>query len=236
MAAITYATMQTRVKLNLGNMQSTHPLVTYVPDWVNEALNRVILLAASKDRRAANIFPELQNRTWTDVTVNAQDYLTIPAGVLVLDGLTCTRLTTTYNSATQTEYPIVEQPDPQIFNQLTKTSTGWPVQWKREGGKVKLWPTPSSSPTNYLTQVIFYGLMREADLTGSATPVMDALWHPAIIDYASYLGATALGWDDDAQKWLTAAEQKVTMTLNLVGLERQKNDSRITIAGMPGGQ
>lgn len=232
MAAITNANMKLRVMRNLSNAQSSHPVISNdLQAFINEAANRVVLMAAAKDRRAANIFPELRNFGTSGITVNAQDTLAIPATILVLESVNITKSTSAYASGTQTEYPVYEMPDAQMFGQLNKTTTGYPTQWIRSGANILLWPTPT---TAYLTRVVFRGIRRESDLSQDADVLtMDYIWHPAVIDYASYLGANELGWDDDAQKWLNACEKKVTECLNLVGLERQKNNTSIEIGGMP---
>lgn len=188
-------------------------------------------MAMAKDRRGANIFPELRNIAGSALTSNGVDTLAIPTTLLVLESCSITKSTSAYAAATQTETPIFEEPDAQLFGQFSKTQTGYPTRWIRSGTNIRLWPTPV---TGYLTYVVFRGIRKESDLSADGdTLVMSDLWHPAVIDYASYLGANELGWDEDAQKWLTACEKKVTECLNLVGLERQKNDSSIEIAGMP---
>lgn len=232
MAAITFANLKLRTARQLGNLPSSHPLYSNdLGAFVNEASNRVVLMATAKDRRGANIFPELRNFSTSAITVNATDEVTIPATILVLESLNITKSSAAYSAATQTEYPIFEESDSQLFGQFSKTQVGYPQRWMRSGATVKLWPTPT---TAYLTRVVFRGIRREADLSADGDVLtMDYIWHPAVIDYACYLGANALGWDEDAKKWLSACEKKVTECLNLVGLERTKNNSRIEIGGTP---
>ena len=224
--------MKLRVARNLTNLQSSHPIYSNdLQGFINEASNRVVLMAMAKDRRGFNLFPELRNVQFEDITVNNQDYLAIPANMLVLDSISITKNSAAYASASQTEYPVYEEPDVQLFNQMNKAQTGYPTRWTRKGARVYFWPTPT---TAYVTRVVFRGTRREADLSADGdTLTMDYIWHPAVVDYASYLGAQALGWKDDADRWLEACQRKVTETANLVGLERMKNESSIEIAGTP---
>jgi hypothetical protein len=219
--------MKTRVALNCNNLQSSDPVYTYLGEFVNEAANRIILIAASSDKRAVNVFPELRDRSWSDITVASTQAYDLPTDLLVLDSVKITQLTTTYNPATQTEYPVVET-DVDTFATLSKSATGFPTMWCRAGSQIKFWPTPT---TAYLTRVVLRGILKETAMSGSTdTLVMDSMWHPAVIDYATGLCMDALGWDD-AEKWFSRAKEKVTEIINPVGLERRKDRMQIRIAG-----
>jgi hypothetical protein len=228
--AIPFSTMKTRVALNVGNMQSSDPWYSYLGDFINEASNRVVLTAVSKDRRAGNCFPSLKTGRWYDVTVNNQGYLTLPTTLLALDSVTCTRSTSAYNPSSSTEYPVIET-DTAKFSLFPKDATGWPAQWVRSGTQILIWPTPT---TDYLSQIVVRGMRREADLSNNADVLtMDPMWHPTVIKCATALVMEARGWDDQAPIWWGAVDRDVTSTLNLLGLERLRDNSRVTIAGAP---
>lgn len=226
--AIPFSTMKTRVQLNVGNMQTSDPFYTYVGDQINEASNRVLLMAVAKDRRAMNSFPELKTRRWVDVTLNNQGYLQLPTTLLVLDSVTCTRSTATYNASTTTEYPMTEA-TVDNFALYDRTATGWPSQWVRSGISLLIYPTPT---TAYLSQIVLRGIRQEADLSGNADVLtMDPKWHPTVIKAATAIAMEARGWHDDAAKWWDMVERDVTSTINLVGLERVKDSVKVSIAG-----
>jgi hypothetical protein len=224
--------MKTRVALACNNLQSSDPWNTYIGDHVNEAANAVLLLAIARDRRNVNLFPELRKRRWYDVTVNAQGYLDRPSSLLVLDSVSYTKTTTTYDPSRHTEYPVIEEPDQARFGLLDKTTStvGYPQIFHDAATQILLWPTPT---TAYLTQVVVRGMRKETALTLDAqTFNMNEMFHPVIIDYATYLTMQRMGLDE-AEKFLTAAEKRLTQTINLLGLSNRLDRSRITVAGTP---
>jgi hypothetical protein len=224
--------MQTRVKLACNNMQSSDPWATYVDEHINEAANAVLLLAISRDRRNVNLFPELRQRRYYDVTVNAQGYLERPSSLLILDTVSYTKTTTAYDPSRHTEYPVIEEPDQARFGLLDKTSTtvGYPQIFHDAATQILLWPTPT---TAFLTQVVVRGMRKETALTTDGqTFQMNELFHPVIIDYATYLTMQRMGLDE-AEKFLTAAEKRLTQTINLLALSNRRERSRIEVAGTP---
>jgi hypothetical protein len=209
-------------------MQSSDPWYTHIGSHISEAANAVILLAIAKDRRNVNLFPELRNIRWTDITVNNQGYLTKPSNLLVLDSVTCTRSSSAYDASTQTEYPVVEVNDQAAFGLLSKTATGYPTMFNDAASSLLLWPTPT---TAYLTRVVVRGIKKETALTADAdTFDMNEIFHPVVMDYATYLTAERAGWDT-AEKFREAAERRLTQTIDLLGLSKRRNSNRIEIAG-----
>lgn len=232
MAAIQFSDMKARVALACGNMPTGDPWYTYVDEHVNEAANAVILLSLAQNKRNINLFPELKNRRWSDVTVNAQGYMLKPSTALVVDALTYTKVTTVYNASTDTEYPMTEMNDQWLFGLMDKTSTGWPSLWCEASNSLLIWPTPSSSPTNYLTQIVIRGVRKESALSSATdTFQMNEVFHPVVVDYATYLTMLRMGWNDEADKMLSACEKRLTQTIDLLGLQNKRNRSRIKIAG-----
>lgn len=234
--------MQTRVRMHCGNLPTNHPVYTNstsLADYINEAGRRVVLMAVIDPvtrRRRDNFeaFPELRDRIWYDVTVNTQPYLLMPSDCLVPDTLTCTKVTTAYAQGSDNESIIVEK-DIDTFKLLQKSSTtGWPQIWCRQASQVMLWPTPSSTPTNYLTQVILRGIREEQDLVNAGdTFKMDERWNPAVVDEACSLTSRALNRWDEADKWHMAAEQKIVEAVSLLGAANRKNRGRVQFAGVP---
>jgi hypothetical protein len=213
-------------------MQSSDPFYTYLGDFTNEAANAVLLLAISRDRRNVNLFPELRQRRYYDVTVNAQGYLDRPSSLLILDTVSYTKTTTAYDPSRHTEYPVIEEPDQARFALLNKSATtvGYPQIFHDAATQILLWPTPT---TAYLTQVVVRGMRKETALTTDGqTFQMNELFHPVIIDYATYLTMQRMGLDE-AEKFLTAAEKRLTQTINLLALSNRRERSRIIVAGTP---
>jgi hypothetical protein len=223
--------MKTRVALALNNLQSSDPWYSYLGDHCNEAANAVILLAISKDRKNVNLFPELRNIRWTDITVNNQGYLAKPSNLLVLDSVNCTRSSSAYDASRSTEYPLIEEPDQTRFGLLSKATTtvGYPTIYHDAASSILLWPTPT---TAYLSRVLVRGIKKETALSGdSDTFAMNELWHPVVIDYATYLTANRMGWAEEAERFLTSAEKRVTQTIDLLSLGKRRNTNRVEIAG-----
>lgn len=240
MASLTLSTIQSRVRRNVGNIPTSHPIYTdssSLKDYVNEAAKRVVLMAvidpATKRRRSNfEAFPELRDRRWYDVTVNNQGYLTMPTDCLVPDSITYTKTTTAYDPSRHTEYVVVEK-DIETFKLLDKTTatTGWPQIWCRSSLSILLWPTPT---TAFLTQVILRGIREEQDLVNPTdTFTVDERWHPAIVDEACSLTCAALNWWDDAAQWHAKAEQKIGEAVSLLGSSKRKNRLRLRFAGVP---
>lgn len=230
-AAITFLTMRTRVALNAGNLQSNDPHYAYVDENVNDAANQIVLMAISKDKANVNCFPELQRRRWHDVTVNNQGYLNKPTNLLVLDSVSMTKTTTSYDPSRHTEYPIIEEPDQSVFGTFSKASTtvGYPTRWCEASESILLWPTPT---TAYLTRVVVRGIREEATLSADGdTLVMNPRWHPVVIEYATHLTWKQMGEHEEADKWLLATEKRMTQVIDLYGLAKRKNRLQINIAG-----
>lgn len=222
--------MKTRVALNCGNMQSNDPHYTYLGDVVNEAANAVILMAVAGERKNLNSFQRLRNRRYYDTTVNAQGYLTKPDDILVVDSVTYTKSTSAYDPSRHREYSIYEETDQERFGLLDKASTrvGYPQIWCEASTQVLLWPTPT---TAYLTQIVLRGIKKEAALANANdTFDMEDIWHPVVIQYATYLMMQNLGWDD-ADKWLARAEKRVTQIVDLLGLSNRRDRFRWEVAG-----
>jgi hypothetical protein len=229
-----FGTMQTLVYRNCGNMQPAHPFYSNVADNVNEAANRVIIAAFAEDRRAFNLFPELQNRRWwrlTDANANA---MPIPDNMLVLQTVTRTEVATNYDPDADTEYKMEEETDPEKFALLDKTSTGWPLRWRRDGAQIYYWPTTSTSPTDYRTVLVARGVRKESALTSAQqTFVVNDLWHPVIVKCATAITMEQMGWMTDAERWNGYVQRDITMTVNPSGLEKRGDRVRLKVAGVP---
>lgn len=218
MSAINFSTMKTRVALRLGNMQSSDPFYTYLGDWVNDAANRVILRALSRNaRRNESLFPELQALWRTAATTAGVGYVSMPTDLLWLNEVFSFDSSTAADENRDRRYVMVEIGDQQQWEMLDKSTstTGYPRRWKRFSERLQIHPVPTSS---YLTKMLLVGFAREAELSGSTdTFVIDGLWHPAIIDYAVYRGASEMGWVDDAKEVLEACDRQIMECVSILG-------------------
>lgn len=217
MDAIDFSTMKTRVALRLGNMQSSDPFYSYLGSWVNEAGNRVIMRALSRNlRRRQNLFPELYD-LWEDTTIDGQDYISTPDDILYVDALYSLNTSAAVDYATDARYSMSEIGNNRTWQFLSRSQTGYPNKWHRYGNRLYVHPTPTAT---YVTKVLIAGFAREGTLSGNSDVfVMDPMWHPAVIDYAVYLGATELGWIEDAASALTACDRKLEETTTILGRE-----------------
>lgn len=238
MVAINYGRMQTLVARNANNLQTSHPQYDLINDAtgrtvINEAANRVILHAVAQDRRNVNNFPELRDQWWETASSNNSNSFDFPDDMLVMESARCTRSTTSFDDAIQTQYPITECPDENLFAYLSKTAKGWPTQWRRAANKFVYWPTTSTTPTDYSTVIVLSGIAKEQALTTSnQTYTLNELWHPTIVKCATALLFDALGLPD-AAAWWDQVDRDVTATINLLGLENMKNRVQIEIEGVP---
>lgn len=223
MTAITLSTMRTRVAYNLNNLPSTHPRYAEIDAWINEGARQLVRLAFNIDRRALNIFPDLKDRRWTITTTTATsadqgpNWFLLDTSILIIDKVTCTRLTAAYDPSAQKEYPV--PPDSGDFPLLDKAVTGWPILWRRNGNRLEYWPTTT---TAYRTVMIVHDWKLENVISqNDSTFEMHEQWHPSIIKCATAIGLDQLGWDGAQEKW-NEVERDITATINPVGLEAMK--------------
>lgn len=220
MAAINFSTMKTRAALRLGNMQTGDPFYTYLGDWVNDAANRVILRALSRNaRRKEGMFPELQSLWRSDATSTGVGYIAYPDDCLWLNEVFSFDSSSAADENRDKRYVMSEIADQYQWELLDKSTstTGYPRRWKRFGNRLQIHPVPTAS---YLTKLLLVGFARESDLSGNTdTFVIDDMWHPAIIDYAVYRGASEMGWVEDAQEALQACDRQIEECITILGRE-----------------
>ncbi len=222
--------MKTKLILQCNTLQSNDPHYTFVGDTVNEAANGLIMLSVSIDRQNINLFPELRNHRFTDLTVAEQGYISKPAGMLVMDSLTYTKVITNYNPSRDTEYPTSEENDQYNFGLLDKTSTNanWPQTWFDAATSILINPTPT---TAFVTTVVMRGIRKEVPLVlDTDTFQMGTYWHPVIVDYGEYLMKSRMGLDD-AEKVLARVKDRIGSTIDPLGLANRKNRKVVRIAG-----
>lgn len=227
--------MKNEVGLRLGNLQSSDPFYSYLGNWINRASNEVIMRALSKRRKKTNLFPELFDK-WTEVTVVDQSWLGVPSDCLFVHDLF------SYDTATLPD----EDDDPvqpmqeitwrqyQLLGRDAADAGAYPRLWVRYGARIYFHEVPRSGKTTYVSLL---GFAREAALSADAdTLKMDAIWHPAVVDYAVYLGAEAMGDDQEADRSIAKCDRQLEQTTGVLGMENQSDRFVVAIKGDPTGR
>lgn len=225
-----FGVLKTRVKLRLGNMPTGHPFEPYADDWVNEALNGLILRATSKKQRNMLLFPELRD-DWQDTTTADTAYIGVPADVLVVEEVRSFDKTSADIQADRANEMVEITWAEWLRQSKSATDVRYPRQWVKRGNRIYLHAVPRAAK---LTDLLISSIAREATLSADAdTPVLDALWHPAVEDLAVYLGATAMGWSEKAGEALKACDEKISNVISLMGLERGSGKATLKIKNDP---
>lgn len=226
-----FNTCKTRAALNCGNMQSSDPFYTYLGDYVNAALNAMVLRSLTKARVNLNLFPELRT-DWTEITIVDQNYLALPSNLLVVDSVLSFDSSTAPTMATSAQTPMTYL-SWRDFQNLPKetTVTGYPRIWTRYNNRLYIWPTPRTGYTSYIHLL---GLKKEPELSGATdSPAIPELWHDAWLYMACYKICVDKGWGEDATRFLVACDTEITQSIDLVGLDNAQKHGRIRIEGDP---
>lgn len=234
--AITFANLKLEVAERLGNLEDDDLYFERLGEWVNRAANEVILRALEKGRYRYGLFPELHDEWIVDATANAVGFIEIPADCRIIMGVYSFDDADAGGAITisTSDKTIMTEISWRQYQLLPKTATGWPRLWNRYGNRIRIHPTPSDSPTDYTTKTLIVGIAEENTMSGANdTLVIDPIWHPAVIDYAVYLGATALRWDADADRALGACDRKLTQALSTSGYENRLGNYGRKIKGDP---
>lgn len=235
-----YSEFQTNVALRLANMQTTSPFyTTYISNattpsstWPNQATNQVILRALSKKRRKLNLFPELRDKWISNATTtNDVSYVERPSDCLWVTDLYSFDSASAPDEDTSERHPMVEIQNYRDWELLNKAQTGYPRLWNRYGDRIQLHPVPD---TSYLTYWLVLGIAQESVMSASGdTPVLNVIWHSAVESMAVYIGATAMGWDEDAERALAACDRQIEQSLSISGVEDGMRDIGSEVRGDP---
>jgi hypothetical protein len=226
--------MKTRLALVANNMQTSDPFYAYLDDHINQAL-RLLPLRASRLFPNYSLFPEHKDIEWTDVTVVDTNYLALPSDQIViqraysLDSSSAPNL----NNADWRELTWVS---PKEFDQYEKPTTqeAYPSVFTLREGRIYFHPTPR---TGYTTYVKIDGIQDEPELSADGdTPRMHSRWHPAILQLAAYFLFDDMGWAEQADRKLKAADEQIsTIAASLVGLRHANTHRVMRVAGTPRG-
>src|SRR3990167_991370 len=230
-SGIGFDVMTTRVRLNLRNLPSQHPHYSSIGNYINEAVQefQTLLLGPRFRKKAIDLIPRLKDWRWSDTTVNNQAYMTLPDTLLWMNSVTVTRSSTAFSAATQTEYPVTEEPDGDLFGQNTKTATGYPKKWHRAGSRIELWPTPT---TAYLTQLVLHGARAEDTLATTDKLKMPLRLQYFVLELATAISMEKMGWVDASGR-RGSIEDRLAKSLDVTSRETARNRVQVQIAGAP---
>jgi hypothetical protein len=235
---IQFSDMQARCYRELDNLPSQHPHYSSIPNYLNEAKDQILTLGLAYGRQVLDQIPRLRNNRWSTLTVNGQNYVTLPDDILYVESMAYTKLTSAYDPTTQTLYPSNEiaAGNAQNFGILPRTPTtglGWPTMWRRAGHNLELWPTPVSTPISYLTTIVIMGTRLDNDLSApSDTLLMSPRMQLFVIDLAVAIAMEKMGWEEAAAK-RGAVEALLGRLIGPAAKERMKVQVRTRIAGTP---
>lgn len=234
-AGYTASQMIAKVALNCSNLPTQHPHYSSLLSYINEAKDEFMtLMLEPRGKKLLDLMQRLRNWRWYDVTVNAQNYLPLPDTLLDLEAVSYTQSQAAYAPSSVREYPSFPEQDPVLFGLFTKTQTGWPVKWRRAGARVELWPTPSSTPTDYRTMLVLRGTRKEDDLLADNTNKwkMDMKLQNFVGELATAIAMEKMQWEE-AQARRTSFEQRMEKYLSIATEERTRSVIRSQIAGTP---
>lgn len=229
-----YSILKTRLALNAGNMASTHPYYSFVGNYINDSV-RLFIMRASAKWPNFQLFPEHKDVEWTSTSTTTQDVATlaipsdsiVPQRVFSLDSSTAPNLN-------NSNWRLLSYLEPEAYDQLNKSTANiaYPSNWTVREGSIYFYPTPRATK---LTYVKVDGIEDEPDMVnGTDAPRTNVRWHPAILDFATYLLLRDIGWDEDAQSALAACDDKIaTVGGAMADLRRANLKKAITIKGAP---
>jgi hypothetical protein len=225
-----FSELKAETILQLGNLHSSHPQYGNVGDWVNRAMHRVIVTAVGANRPRPNLFPELNTSWKSPITTAGTNYLDLPTDKLAITDVFSFDTSSDPNLSTTRSLPMGWVPR-EHFEVIPRDSTvtGYPRLWTMKGKRIYIWPTPSASTVTYLH---VYGIQREPTLSANSDePLMNEIWHDAIVNFASYIGAMKLGWVEDAKAFRDAALEEIATAANISALETPSRASAVEIDG-----
>lgn len=225
-----FGEMKSEVARSLGNLQTSSIFYQNLDEWVNRALQRVPQLVMQSNKGTLNLFPELTT-TWQNVTVAGTGYFVIPTDALSTQRLHVFKKVAADRTVDKT-YPV-QRIEYNRFLQLKKdaTVTGYPTLWAPRGKRIYLYPTPSAA---YLTDWLLEGIMRELTLAANADePTINEQWHEIVVAYATYLGARARGWTDEAAFYKNEAMAAIADATDITGLNDMGRSLALEVEGAP---
>lgn len=222
----TYLEMKTEVALIAGNLQTSHPLYTYIGTYVNRAANKLI-------RMAPQMFPEMVKSFPIGPTVAGTNSIAYPSGVIAIKEVYSARQGTSPNWNITRSYPVTYL-NPGTFDLIAKDATvvGYPTIYTRLVNSLMLWPTPSASYIDYLH---LFGVGEEAALSvdGSTFAALSVDWHDTVIKLAASILLERMTQFDDARELLASVKLEVRDALNQRAEESMGRESAVMVNGAP---
>jgi hypothetical protein len=225
------ATFKARLALNAGNLQPSDPRYANLQAYVSDGIRFTITRACAKFPNY-ELFPELRDIEWIDVTIADQDYLPLPSDHFAVQRAFSADQSTNPVIANES-WRLLTYVEPQDFDQLVKGTTqlAWPTLYTLRENRIYFNQTPR---TGWTTYVKIDGVEDEPDMVNPTdVPRTNIRWHPAILDSATHLLLTDMGWPD-ADRFIAAADEKIgDVVASSMGLRRANTRKTLRMSGMP---
>lgn len=229
----TKTSIQGRMLVQLDNLPTQDPHYALIGAYFNEAKDEILTLGLGMGRQVLDQLPRLQNWRWADATIAGQGWLPLPERMLFLEALSYSKSLAAYDPSTTQLLPASPSLSAEQFDLMSRTQTGYPTIFRRSGARVEFWPTPSTSPTDFRTQVVLYGTRMDRDLSGPTdTLLMSPRLQLLTIDLAVAITMEKMGWDE-AEGRRERVEAKLGRLIG-IGMKESVNRKITTrVAGTP---
>jgi|SRR6185503_4278655 len=225
--------MKSEVMRMLVNMRTSDPFYADVQSWVNRGLNDVVLMGIKGLERGIDLFPELRCSWDSELTIDGINNQAMPGDKLLITSVG------TYNKQSPNHNFDRAQPmsyfRPEKFDTVAKPATrkGFPTLWTMRGHSIYYYPTPSVTPTDYRTLLLYHGIQREPSMSADDdAPVMSDLWHDTAVLLAAAIGARSKGWLDKMAAWDAEVKVKLDLSLNIGAVEDAAQSQHIDVEGL----
>lgn len=216
MGYLTLADYRIEVRQALGNMPTSHPMVTLsvLDRAINAAPNRLIRMAFGGNGTNVDLFPEKHNSWTIGPTVVGNNRIAMDADILV--PLRVQRAESSSSPTwANTQEKLVSPATPALIGLMKKASTdvGYAALWTRKANDIMYHPT---TRTGYVDYFRIYGIARESRITApGATFTLIEDWDSAIVKLAAEDIARKMGWTSRADELLASVRDQIEETLKV---------------------
>lgn len=214
--------MRTECKRRLGNMQASDIFDADVTIWLNRGVGDVVIQALARRATNFDLFQELTTSWESPLTADGDAELDLPQDKYAITGIHSYDKATTINRAADRAKTALTRISPQEYELLDKAVKDFPRLWAWEAKRYLIWPTPSSSPTDYRTYLALFGLQKDKEFTSadaaSNSYLIDSVWHGAVVAKAAFHGSQARGWFMRADQYAKECDQFIARAVDATSL------------------
>lgn len=216
MGILTLADFRIETRQALGNMPTSHPMVTLsiLDRAINNAPNRLIRMAFGGNGQNVDLFPEKHNSWTIGPTVVGNNRIALDADILIPLELRSSESSTSPTWA-NTQEKLVVLTKTTTIGLLSKetTETGYARLWARKANDILYHPT---TRTGYVDYFRVYGIAREVAISaGGDTFTLNADWDRVIVRLAAEDIARMMSWTNRADELLNEARAQINETLGI---------------------